>query len=239
MANSSNTGRPAFESELAGIVEALQEERSAVALGARDMQLGMRLLVLEEARRLKAERDPDDARVTRYENSSRVMLRRAAALEVEAQIAGIRVPPVARTDTLLQGRVTDEAYGGVAQLTVTLVDEKGKPVAAVPPVKTGDSGYFAFVLNPAQTEAIGPGRTLTLQVGGSSGKLLVPAAAVPFTVTPGEMVAAELRLRTSELDALGLRPAFPAARAAARAAAKPPPGEAKAAQRDAGPKKNP
>jgi hypothetical protein len=208
----------ALESELAGIFEALQEQRGALVDAARLAQLNARLLVLREVRRLKAERGPLDARVTRYENSSRAILQRVAALEVEAQIARIRVPPVARTGTLLQGRVTDEASRGLARLTVALIDEDGKPVANVPPVETDDSGYYAFVLQAAQVEAIGPDRKLTLQVGSSGAKLLVPAAAAPLTLTPGKAIVAEMRLLASELDALHLRPAS----SAAEAAAKPP-----------------
>jgi hypothetical protein len=205
MANPPGTGQSAFESELAGIFETLQEQRSALVDALRVAQLNARLLVLEEVRRMKAARGPLDARVTRYENGSRAILRRVAALEVEAQIARIRVPPVARTGALLQGRVTDEASRGIAHVTVTLIGEDGSPVANVASVETDDSGYYAFVLQAAQLEAIGPDRRLTLQVGSGGAKLIVPAAAAPLTLTPGQATAADLRLLASELDALHSR----------------------------------
>jgi hypothetical protein len=205
MADTPDTGQSAFESQLTGIFETLQEQRSALVDAMRVVQLNARLLVLQEVRRLKAERGPLDARVARYENASRAMLRRAAALEVEAQIARIRVPPVATAGALLQGRVTDEASRGIAHLTVTLIGEDGKPVANLPPAETDDSGYYAFVLQAAQVEAIGPDRRLTLQVGSRGGKLIVPAAAAPLTLAAGKAIAADMRLLASELDALHAR----------------------------------
>lgn len=220
MANTTVPGQPAVDSELAGLFEALQEQRSTLADAVREAQLHARLLVLEEVRRLKAERGPADPRVKRYEDGSSVSLRRIAALEVEAQIARIRVPPVASTGALLQGRVTDEASHAVAHVTVTLIDENGKPVAGVPPAETDDAGYYAFVLEPAQVGAIGPDARFTLQVGSRSGKLLVPAAVVPLSLTPGKAIAAEMRLQESELDALQLRPAFRSAEAPAQPPAK-------------------
>lgn len=223
--DTSGTEQSAFESELAGIFESLQEQRGALVDALRAVQLNARLLVLEEMRRLKAERGPLDARVAGYENGSRAILRRVAALEVEAQIARIRVPPVAQTGALLQGRVTDEAAQGIARLTVALVDGDGKPIADVPAVETDDAGYYAFVLAAAQVEAIGPDRKLTLRVGSSGAKLLVPAAAAPLTLTPGKATVAEMRLLASELEALQLRPAP----GAAEPAAKPPAEEAKSA----------
>ncbi|MEO7232693.1 MAG: hypothetical protein ABJA84_00735 [Polaromonas sp.] len=241
MAFISNTGQTTYKNDLTGVFETLQEQRSVLVAMVREVQLTTRLLVIEEARRLRSDVDPADPRVSRYEIGSSAILRRVAALEVEAQIAGIRVPPVTKTDTLLQGRVTDEASRATAHVTVTLIDENGKPVANVPPVETDDSGYYAFVLQAAQTEAIGPDRKLTLQIGSSSGKL-VPAAAVPVTLAPGKVVAAEMRLQASELDALHLRPAF----GAVKATAKPPAEEAKTASKprqtanqDAKPKKKP
>lgn len=204
MAVVSNNGQRTYKSDLEGLFDTFQEQRTDLLSAVRDAQLAARLLAVDEARRLADEVDPADPRIARYTASSAVILQRAAALDVETQIANIRVPPVTKTETLLQGRITDESAKASAHVTVTLVDEKGAPVAGVAPVETDDSGYYAFILQPAQVDAIGTNRNLTLLVGNDSGKL-VPTAAKPFTLATGKVTVAETKLQPSELETLRLR----------------------------------
>jgi len=203
MAFISNTGPAAFKTDLEGVYEALQQQRSALLKEARELQLAARLLVVAEARRLGASAGRDDPRVERYAQANAQILRRLAALEVESQIADIRVPPVTKTDTLLQGRVTDAADKATAQVQVTLVDESGAAVAGIDPIQTDASGYYAFILQPEQVQALAANR-LMLQVGNDSGKL-VPTAAKPFVLTAGQVTISEIRLQAGELDQLKLR----------------------------------
>jgi hypothetical protein len=204
MATISNTGQKTYKSDLAGAFDTLQDQRADLLAMVRDVQLASRLLALDEARRIQADVGTEDPRVARYTSGASAILQRSAALDVEVEIANIRVPTVTKTETLLQGRITDEAARATAHVTVTLVDEKGSPVPNVAPVETDDSGYYAFVLQAAQVEALGSTRTLTLQVGSESGKL-VPSGIKPFTLSKGQMTVSEARLQTSELDQLKLR----------------------------------
>lgn len=205
MATISNTGQKTYKSDLAGAFEALQDQRGDLLGMVREVQLASRLLAVAEAHRIKTEVAADDPRVARYTNGANAILQRTEALEVEVQIAKIRVPTVTKTETLLQGRITDEAAKAAAHVTVTLVDEKGSPVPNVAPVETDDSGYYAFILQPAQVDALGNTRTLSLQVGSDSDKL-VPSGIKPFTLTKGQMTVSEARLQAGELDKLKLRP---------------------------------
>jgi len=215
MANISNTGQKTYKSDLAGAFETLQEQRAELLGMVRDVQLASRLLAVEEAHRIKTKVAADDPRVARYASGAQAILQRAAALDIEVQIANIRVPPVTKTETLLQGRVTDEASRATAHVTVTLVDEKGKPVPQVPPVETDDSGYYAFVLQPGQVEALGEQRQFSLQVERGGGKL-VPAAAKPFSLASGQVTSADTRLQAGELEKLQLRFKAPQTAAAPR-----------------------
>ncbi len=204
MAFISNTGQAAFKTDLEAIFETLQQQRSDLLAMAGEVQLAARLLALEEARRLDASSGQDDERIGRYLQANEVMLRRVAALEVEAQIAAIRVPPVTKTETLLQGRITDATGRSTAQLQVTLIDSAGAPVTGIAPAQTDDSGYYAFILQPEQVQALGANRQLMLQVGNDSGKL-VPAALKPFALAMGQVAMIETRLQTGELAQLKLR----------------------------------
>jgi hypothetical protein len=207
MATLANTGQDTYKSDLETAFETLQEQRGTLLDMTRGLQLSTRVLALQEARRISAKVGAADPRVAAYTASSDAMLRRAAALEVETQIARIRVPVVTRAETLLQGRVTDADARALGHLTVTLIDDAGAPVANVEPVETDDSGYYAFVLEPAQLDAIGTSRKLTLQVGADAGKL-VPAAVKPFSLAAGQVIVTEARLQGSEMDQLKLRPVF-------------------------------
>jgi hypothetical protein len=209
MATISNAGQDTYKSDLEAAFEALQEQRGTLLDMTRGVQLSSRVLALQEARRIAAKVGADDPRVAAYAASSDAMLRRVAALEVETQIARIRVPVVTRAETLLQGRVTAPDARALAGVEVTLIDVTGAPVANIKPARTDDSGYYAFVLEPAQLDAIGATRQFTLQVGADAGKL-VPAGVKAFSLAPGQVIVSEARLQTSEMDQLKLRPVFAA-----------------------------
>jgi hypothetical protein len=231
-----NRGNASFKSDIENLFETLQEHRSEALAMTREMMLATRVLVLAEAHRLETgEGGKDDTRVSRLRAAGDAMARRSAALVVEQQIAAIRTPPVTKTETLLQGRVTDESAKAAGRVTLTLIDEKGTPVAGVVPVEADDSGYYAFVLQPQQVEAIGTTRQLTLLVSSNGGKL-VPAAAKPFTLASGKVSVAETRLQTVELEKLQLRLRTVARTTLARTpkpAATAPAGEPAAAKRPA------
>jgi hypothetical protein len=212
-----NTGEGSYKSDLESAFEALQLQRGALLDMTRGLQLSARVLALQEARRIASTISADDPRVAAYAASSDAMLQRVAALEVETQIARIRVPAVTRAETLLQGRVTASDARALGGVSVTLIDATGAPVASVKPVEADDSGYFAFVLEPAQIEAIGTSRLLTLQIGNEAGKL-VPSALKPFSLAAGQVVVSEARLQVGEMDQLKLRPVFAATKRPAGAA---------------------
>jgi len=204
-----NRGNASFKGDVENLFETLQAQREDWLVLTRETMLAARVLALAEAQRLETgDGGKDDPRAARLRAAGDAMARRSAALEVEQQIAAIRTPPVTKTETLLQGRVTDESAKAAGRVTVTLIDEKGTPVAGVEPVEADDSGYYAFVLQPQQVEAIGATRQLTLLVGtgaGTSGSKLVPAAATPFTLASGKIRVGETRLQTAELEKLQLR----------------------------------
>ena len=208
MAIKKNLSPSAFPDDLEGVFELLQEQRSSALVHAADVLKAARLLALEEARRLGQKAGPVDPRVTRYGNSAQAMQRRIAALDVEAEIASIRVPTVTGTETLLHGRVTDDAARAVAHVQVVLLDDAGKPLAGVTPVETDDAGYYKFILQSEQLGAAGSKRKLSLQVGNGSASL-VPAQAQPFTLGSGRVAVSEVRLAGGELEKLRLRQIFP------------------------------
>jgi hypothetical protein len=215
----SNTGKASYKTDLEAIFETLQQQRSTLLGMASEFQLAARLLALDEARRLAQQEGGADPRVAHYLDSANTVLRRVAALGVEAQIADIRVPPVTKTETLLQGRISDEGSSAVAHVQVALIDVSGAPLSMLDPVETDDSGYFSVILTAAQVAAIGATRSLTIEVSNATAKL-VPANAKPFVLSAGQVTASDIRLLAQELEKLALRPGASAPRAAPAAPAK-------------------
>jgi hypothetical protein len=191
-----------FRKDLSQLVEALNEETVATLGNAREVQLAARVLMEAEAVRLAAKLGAEAPRVQALKAAAAARVEVAQALDVEVQIASVRVPRVAQTDTLLHGRITDQSLTRVAGVAVQLVDAGGKPVAGVPAVQTDAQGYYAFVLKPEQAAALAKEK-LAVTIAGS-GQSVQPAQA-PLTLQPGATLTHEIQLTDDELARLKLR----------------------------------
>jgi hypothetical protein len=192
-----------FNNDAVEMLEGLQQQRSSILDSLVDVHVGLGLLAAAEADRL-AQKNAADPRVALLRDRSDATAARVNALSVEQEVATVRTPPPPATGALIQGRVTDTTQRAAGRVTVLLVNEKGQSVAAVDPVDTDDSGYFAFQLKPETVTAIGVTAKLTLLVRNGDIQL-VPAAAQPVTIAPGATVAEDLTLSAAELDKLRLR----------------------------------
>jgi hypothetical protein len=196
-------GRDTFKADLVTLSEAFQD-RQASALGeVREAQLALRALLELEGKRLAKRFGARDLRVANMQARAAAQAEAASALDVEMQIAAIRVPRVEKADTLLHGRITDAGLQAVASVSVQLVNERGDPVAGVEPVKTDAAGYYAFVLKP-EVAATLAGQKLSVAVATEAAQVR-PAGAEAVVVTPGASVLHEVVLNTADLQKLKLR----------------------------------
>lgn len=224
MATILSLGRKTIKTDLEEVFDALQDERANLLGTTRELQLGAQLLGAIEAQRLVRKVGADDPRVLALAARNTTILERVGAIDVERELAMVRTPPVAKTETLVHGRITDERMLAAGRMSVALVDERGQAVAGVGPVETDDAGYYAFVLKPEQVQAIGAGRKLTVLVRRDD-VTIAPAATQPFTLASGAVAVNEFKLNGAELDKLKLRPVFKATGAPVA------PGPARAAKR--------
>lgn len=209
-----NNGVDTAKHDTQEIFEGLQAERSRMVTQVRDLQLAARLLLQAEARRL-AGRGGMDARVATLAGIERTVRDRVAVLDTEQEVAAIRVPPVAKTDALIHGRITDDAERAAGRVTVTLVRADGSPVAGVKPVALDDAGYYAFVIDPQTAAALGANEKLSVAVQRGD-SFVVPGASAGFTLASGAATVKDVALNDAELQKLQLR-----AKVAAPAAAEP------------------
>jgi hypothetical protein len=198
-----NPSPETFRNELRQLVDALNDETVSTLDSAREVQLAARALLDAEATRLAGKLGAEAPRVQALKAAAAARVELAKALDVEVQIASVRVPRVAQADTLLHGRITDQSLSRVAGVTVQLVDAGGNPVADVPAVQTDAQGYYAFVLKSDQAAALAQE---ALAVTIASGDQSVKPAQPTVTVKPGATLVHEIKLNDDELGRLKLRP---------------------------------
>ncbi|NJR25886.1 MAG: carboxypeptidase regulatory-like domain-containing protein, partial [Richelia sp. CSU_2_1] len=113
----------------------------------RDVQVVMGSLLQHEAKRLEKKLGRDNLRVQQIQSTIKRNQAISKDLEVELEIAKIRVPEVDQKDSLIHGRVVNENRRGWSGLVVSLADVQGKIIRALGKAETQDSGYYALTIN--------------------------------------------------------------------------------------------
>jgi len=197
MASIVNSGQTSAKNDLAELFDTLQQQRTTLIDQVRTVQLIARPLFQLEAERLKAKAGPGDPRVEALAKRADNQLELIAALQVEGQIAAVRVPSIERDDTLIDGRLVDANQRAVANTQVQLVDEKGQAVTGAT-VTTDASGYYSIVLTPQAATAL-KDKKLFVAVGTGAAAKVPAAAAQPISVVPGGRVLQQVGLNAGEL----------------------------------------
>lgn len=141
------------EKELAHGLKQVIAVRAGGIAEARNVQLAFHALLEHEAARLADKLGPEHPRAValrRALDSQRVLV---AELEVEAEIAAIRLPKVNEDQALVHGRVVDRDNRGFAGLKVCLVDKSGEALPEIEPVTTDVSGHYAVVISGEMAKA--------------------------------------------------------------------------------------
>jgi hypothetical protein len=201
--NATRKASNTFRADLLGLVDDLNDQAVSSLEQMREIQLAARSLLELEASRLGRKRGADAPQVQALRARAGNRVDMVHAIDVEAQIAAVRVPRVEKTDTLIQGRITDAASRGVTGVTVQLMDESGKAVAGVEDVRTDDNGYYAVVLKPAQAEVLADQK---LKVAVTTGAGQVQPTDATLALQPGATLTQELKLSNDDLVRLKLRP---------------------------------
>ena len=135
------------------ILEAFNEAGSANINNLqqiRDIQVFMGSLLQHETNRLEKKLGKKNLRVQQFQASIKRNQTITRDLEVELEIAKIRVPVVDPKDSLIHGRIVDENRRGWLDLVVYLADVRGNIIHALGKAQTNSSGYYALPI-PAET----------------------------------------------------------------------------------------
>lgn len=133
-----NTITEAFSDAGSANIDALQQ--------VQDVQVVMGSLLQHEAKRLEKKLGRENLRVQHIQSTIKRNQAISRDLEVEREIAKIRVPEVDPKDSLIHGRVVDENRRGWSGLTVYLANSQGNTIGALGNSKTQDSGYYALTI---------------------------------------------------------------------------------------------
>lgn len=110
----------------------------------RDVQVIMGSLLQHEAKRLEKKLGRENRRVQQVQTSVKQNQAITRNLEVELEIAKIRVPEGDPEDSLIHGRVVDENRRGFSGLVVSLADAQGNIIYVLGKAQTQESGYYAL-----------------------------------------------------------------------------------------------
>jgi|GEM_PF-1535563 len=117
----------------------------------RDVQVVLGSLLQHETKRLEKKLGKKNLRVQQVQASIKCNQTITRDLEVELEIAKIRVPEVDSKDSLIHGRIVDENRRGWVNLVVYFADVRGNIIHPLGKAKTEVSGYYAL---PMQAETI-------------------------------------------------------------------------------------
>ena len=185
------------------ILEAFNEAGSAninTLQQVRDAQVVIGSLLQHETKRLEGKLGKDNLRVQQVKASLKRNQTIARDLEVELEIAKIRVPEVDPKDSLIHGRIVDENRRGWRGLAVYLADVQGNIIHALGKAQTDASGYYALPIK-AETlkqvaESIKDG--VLVVVYNSKGELIYRHKN-PVMLVGGDRNLVEIVLKRSDL----------------------------------------
>lgn len=111
------------------------------------LQMITQSLFQHEERRLKRKLGESHPRVRQIKEREKFNLNLINDLDVELEIANIKVSGARETDILIHGRVITGNHRGIKGLSVHLSDEKGKLLTLLGRSVTNHSGYYSLVID--------------------------------------------------------------------------------------------
>lgn len=167
-----------------------------------DFQVLGDALFQEEAQRLEKKLGSNHPRVQRLKTHLKHSPERIRHLEVELELAKIKVPEVGEQDVLIHGRVVDPDERGIAGLTVFLESADGKVKQELARAQTDASGYYAFPIKADSLPKEETFKTVVLAIRTREDLTgnVVYRHPDPLKLEPGSRQAIDIPLNRSDLS---------------------------------------
>ncbi len=180
----------------------LTDERLKVLDDFREMQIVNRVFLQYEEKRIEKKFGKDHERINGLRDKLKHNLDVIKDLEIESELARIKVPIVSDDDTLIHGRITDKNLRGIGGLFVYMTSEKGENIRELGRAETDNYGYYSLVYNDEkarQASDIFP-KELFITVGNKRCEV-VYRDCEPIKINKGDRKTIEIRLNREGLYA--------------------------------------
>ncbi|MGE5423112.1 MAG: hypothetical protein ACM3QW_07595 [Ignavibacteriales bacterium] len=198
------------EKELDNFVEDLHEtliKLRDVRIEALDnlteIQVDSRILLQHEAVRLEKKFGTEHPRTQRLKSSLKQNLDVINDLEVEKEIARIKIPEVSQDEALIHGRVVDANYRGIGGLMVCILDSRERILNDPEKSTTDDSGYYSIIIRPDKIEKMANvvEEGIFLAIYSSKGKV-IHRQLKPIKINEGDRMLVEVVLNRDDIDTI-------------------------------------
>ena len=206
--------------DLANAFAGLNAEQTAELSNFREMRVVAHALLHQEAKRLQTKLGIAHPRVQALEAGLERNLNAIHDLDVELEVATIRMPQIDKDEALVQGRVMDENRRGISGLTICLQDSKERLLHSLGKSITDASGYYAIKMGKEMVDKM-PEAGVSLVVRLNT-RRIVYSGVESLAVTAGQVVTANVRLNRNDISPPGGAAAGVKAAKAKREPATPP-----------------
>jgi hypothetical protein len=169
----------------------------------KEIQVASRLLLQREAVRLEKKFGKEHPRTQRLKDRLKQNLEVINDLEVEKEIARIKIPEVSQDEALIHGRVVDANYRGIGGLMVCIIDSRERKLIVLGKSTTDDSGYYSLIIGPDKIEKIAKitEEEVYLAICTSKGKI-IHRQFEPIKITQGDRKLVEVVLNRDDISTI-------------------------------------
>ncbi len=181
----------------------LRDGRIEALNNLRDIQIASRLLLQHEAIRLEKKFGKEHPRTQHLKDRLKQNLDIINDLEVETEIARIKIPEISQDEALIHGRVMDANYRGIGDLMVCIVDSRERKLIDLGKSTTDDSGYYSLIIGPDKIEKMTKiaEEGVFLTVCTSKGKI-IHRQFEPIKITQGDRKLVEVILNRDDISTI-------------------------------------
>lgn len=186
---------------LADNLNTLQSGRVDTLNDMADLHIMARSLIEHEVLRSERKLGKQHPRTRQLQALVMANMAMIDSLQIEREIAQIKVPDIPEQDAWVQGRVRDENARGFGDLTICLVDKEGVPSSELDPMTTDASGHYAVIINKELVSAIAENQHPPLFLGVFSPRnRLVFQSKRPLPIEPGARITEDVTLDRKTLS---------------------------------------
>jgi len=192
-----------FVENLQETLTKLRDVRIEALNNLTEIQVASRLLLQHEAVRLEKKFGKEHPRTQHLKNSLKQNLDIINDLEVEKEIAGIKIPEVSQDQALIHGRVMDANHRGIGGLTVCIIDSRERILNDPEKSTTDDSGYYSIIIGPDKLEKMANivEEGVFLAIFTSKGKI-IQRKVKPIKITQGDRMLVDVVLNRDDLSTI-------------------------------------